>query len=212
MIKAILFDLDNTLLDLADVHFDALNAALYKCNYPIIKYDEHLSLYNGLPTKIKLGMMINKELIKKKDFDKICHLKQEATIDAIQKNISTDKEKIEIMRWLEKQKIKVSCVSNSVRNTINEALERSGLLEYMDHIISNEDIDYPKPNPAGFLQSMALLGASPDETIIVEDSKYGIEAAKAAKVTHVIRVKDPSELTLELIKETIDELTRPMCR
>ncbi len=57
MIKAIIFDLDGVLVDTKDIHFTALNNAIEKvCKIKkTISYDKHLKIYDGLPTKKKIG-------------------------------------------------------------------------------------------------------------------------------------------------------------
>ena len=49
MIKTIIFDLDGVLIESKEIHYKALNEAL-PFNYRI-SYEEHLSTYDGLPTK-----------------------------------------------------------------------------------------------------------------------------------------------------------------
>ena len=55
-IKAVLFDLDGVLVDATEWHFNALNRALSLFGYTISRY-EHLTTYNGLPTRKKLEML-----------------------------------------------------------------------------------------------------------------------------------------------------------
>ena len=52
MIKAIIFDLDGVLVDARELHYEALNRALTKYDCTITR-DEHLSTYDGLPTREK---------------------------------------------------------------------------------------------------------------------------------------------------------------
>ena len=58
MIKLVVFDLDGVLVDARDLHYDAMNLALAdiapEC---VISREEHLSTYDGLPTKKKLGLL-----------------------------------------------------------------------------------------------------------------------------------------------------------
>src|SRR5258708_12894956 len=55
-IKAILFDLDGVLVDATEWHYEALNRALGLFGYNIARF-EHLTTYNGLPTRKKLEML-----------------------------------------------------------------------------------------------------------------------------------------------------------
>ena len=51
MIKGLIFDLDGVLVDTKDLHFLALNEALKKCKIKhVVSYDDHVNIYDGLPT------------------------------------------------------------------------------------------------------------------------------------------------------------------
>ena len=56
LIRAVIFDLDGVLVEAKDWHFDALNKALsiFGCDF---SYEEHLTTYDGLPTKTKIKML-----------------------------------------------------------------------------------------------------------------------------------------------------------
>lgn len=66
MIKAIIFDLDGVLVDTKAIHFKSLNKALKKYENYIIPFEDHSSIYDGLPTKKKLEILMKKKKIKKK--------------------------------------------------------------------------------------------------------------------------------------------------
>ena len=54
MIKLIIFDLDGVLIDAREIHYEALNRAISLVGKEfIINKQEHLSTYDGLPTKKK---------------------------------------------------------------------------------------------------------------------------------------------------------------
>jgi len=58
MNNLVIFDLDGVLIDSREMHYDALNLALEKVDPKyVISRDEHLSLYDGLPTSRKLAML-----------------------------------------------------------------------------------------------------------------------------------------------------------
>lgn len=58
-IKAVLFDMDGVLVEAKDWHYEALNRALDVFGLPISR-SEHLSQYDGLPTRTKLKMLTEK--------------------------------------------------------------------------------------------------------------------------------------------------------
>ncbi len=62
MIKGIIFDLDGVLVDTKDLHFLALNKALKKCNAKeVVSYNDHVNIYDGLPTSKKLEILNQKK-------------------------------------------------------------------------------------------------------------------------------------------------------
>ena len=57
MIKIIIFDLDGVLVDTKKIHFEALNLALKKYNYNEITFEDHVKIFDGLPTNEKLKIL-----------------------------------------------------------------------------------------------------------------------------------------------------------
>ena len=58
MIKLIVFDLDGVLIDAREIHYEALNRAISLVSKDFtINKEEHLSTYDGLPTKNKLELI-----------------------------------------------------------------------------------------------------------------------------------------------------------
>ena len=72
--------------------------------------------------------------------------------------------------------------SSSAKRKIERVFTRFDLHPYFDHIVSGEDFEFSKPNPAIFNEAVAKTGFSKEECIIIEDSTNGIKAAKAAGV------------------------------
>jgi HAD superfamily hydrolase (TIGR01509 family) len=77
-------------------------------------------------------------------------------------------------------------------------LTYAGLLDSIDVLVTNQDVRDPKPNPECYFTAMEILGVSPEETVIIEDSPYGIMAAKASGAL-VVTVKSVDEVTLDLL-------------
>jgi len=75
-------------------------------------------------------------------------------------------------------------------------LSKIGVIEFMDLVLSNEDVRHSKPHPDIYWQAMSLLGKSPKDVLIVEDSPPGLLAASTSGAT-VLRIEAPSDLTYE---------------
>lgn len=197
MNKCVLFDLDGVLVDACDWHYEALNEALYKiCKYKISRED-HLKDFNGLPTKVKLLKLAEKNLISLNDIELIENLKQEFTIKIINKFCKKDFSKIDLFKKLKNQNYKIGCVTNSITETAMMMLKLSGIFEYLDLVLTNQNVRFSKPHPEGYIKAMVILQSLPEDTIIVEDSEKGLEAARLTGAK-VIKVKDSTEVNENL--------------
>jgi HAD superfamily hydrolase (TIGR01509 family) len=77
-------------------------------------------------------------------------------------------------------------------------LKYAGISDFLDVLITNEDVAQPKPSPEGYLLGMKSLKSTPAKTVVVEDGMHGIAAAKAAGA-RVVEVADPSGVSLEIL-------------
>tara|TARA_R100000900_G_scaffold25790_1_gene20336 strand:- start:12458 stop:13813 length:1356 start_codon:yes stop_codon:yes gene_type:complete len=201
MIKLVIFDLDGVLVEAKQLHYEALNEALGE-KYSI-SWSEHLSTYDGLKTRQKLDMLSeNKGLPKNKHNDIWIH-KQNITLKKL-KELESCKKLQNIMSKLSK-KYKIAVCSNSIRKTCLTVLSKLGIMEYMDLVISNEDVQNSKPHPEMYWKAISKMSCLPEETLIVEDSPYGLLAASRSK-SHILRVKNTKEVTLDNIIKKIKDI------
>jgi beta-phosphoglucomutase len=178
-IKAVLFDLDGVLVDATEWHYEALNRALGLFGYTISRY-EHLTTYNGLPTRKKLEMLSVEKGLPRGLHVMLNRIKQKYTREEILTKCTPIFEKEFMIRQLKREGYRIACCSNSIRDSVDLMLRASGILEYFDFFVSNEDVKKPKPDPEMYLQTCQRLGLKPQETVMVEDAGYGVEAARSA--------------------------------
>ncbi len=72
-------------------------------------------------------------------------------------------------------------------------------------ILSNEDVKNSKPHPEIYWKAISEIGVLPEETLIVEDSPYGLLAASRSN-SHILRVNTPKDVTFENINKKINEI------
>ena len=200
MIKLVIFDLDGVLVDACEWHRVALNESLKEVANYEISFSDHYGIFNGLPTRVKLEKLTRLGVIEKNMHEKICNLKQEKTIKIIEKKSKVENEKIELIEWLKSQDIQVACFTNSIRKTANLMLKKAGIFEFLEEIVTNQDVENPKPSPEGYLKIMKNLNKKAHETLIIEDSPKGLEAAKASG-SKVIEVKNATEVDVQLLEK-----------
>jgi beta-phosphoglucomutase len=205
MIRAILFDLDGTLCDCTELHYLSLNKALKEISNFEISRLEHESIFNGLPTKKKLDFLIAANQIQASDKQTIYTLKQQYTQQVIDETLSPDPDKICMLTHLQEQKIKIACITNSITETANHILQITQQFPFIDYLISNNQVKYPKPHPEGYIRAMIYFQTMPEETLIVEDSDVGIQAANASGA-NVWSIKNSYELTHDNMISKLKEL------
>lgn len=83
---------------------------------------------------------------------------------------------------LHEKGVKLILASSSAKRKIEKVFTRFGLHPYFDHVISGEDFEYSKPNPAIFNEAAAVSGFPKTKCVVIEDSTNGIKAAKAAGI------------------------------
>lgn len=197
--ELIIFDLDGVLVDACEWHRLALNAALRDvCNYEI-PLDEHYSTFNGIPTRAKLDILNGYGIVLPEQNASIDALKQQKTVEIINALATPRTEKMDLLQFLRARNMLIACYTNSIRHTTELMLRKTGILNMFHKIITNQDVEYPKPSPEGYIRCMNELQVPASKCAIVEDSPIGIQAATLSGAT-VIAVRGPEEVTLHHLR------------
>jgi HAD superfamily hydrolase (TIGR01509 family) len=205
VVNLIIFDLDGVLVEAKNLHFQALNEALSEIN-PGYKIDwsEHLNKYDGLKTYQKLNLLTQEKGLPKEVHDQVWQRKQHLTLSKLN-TLEQNNELIDTFVKLYNQGYKLAVCSNSIRRTCLTVLSKLGLIEYLDLIISNEDVKNSKPHPEMYWKAISMMSCLPEETLIIEDSPYGLLAAARSK-SYILRVKNPSEVTYNNINNKLNQI------
>ena len=122
-IKLIIFDLDGVLIDAKEIHYEALNRALSSIDDKyVISKEEHLLVYDGLPTKDKLELLTSNKDLPIDSHKEVWKKKQEYTIDVIKDFVTYDKQKVDMMKQLKDDGYMIYVASNSIRPSLQTML------------------------------------------------------------------------------------------
>ena len=205
MIKLIIFDLDGVLVDARELHYNALNDALFLIDEKyVINRDEHLSTYDGLSTTKKLNLLTKNKGLPKSLHNQVWKTKQQMTLKLIDE-FSVDERIRDILKKLKSENYTIACATNSIRETAKLQLIRKGFFEYIDFMYSNQDVKNPKPNSEMYLRCMIKAEVNPNETLIIEDSHIGRKGAISSGGI-LCGVKDTKDVTYNKIKKYINDM------
>lgn len=207
MIKLIIFDLDGVLVEAKNIHYDALNLAIEKYDKNcVIDWNEHLSKYDGLKTQQKLEMLTKDKGLSSKFHKLIWDEKQKITLRLLS-DLKKNNELIELFFLLSENGYKIACCSNSIRKTVLTVLSKLGIIEFFDLIVSNEDVLNSKPHPEMYWKCISKMSVLPEQTLIVEDSPYGLLAASRTN-SHILRVQNPGEVNKNNINKKLQQIEK----
>jgi len=206
-IRLVVFNLDGVLVESHDLHYEALNRALLEeagAEY-VISRDEHLHVYDGLTANQKLNMLeVAKGL--PRDLQRNVWVKKQEHTETLVKEILLPSESIlQTITALKKMCLPVCVASNCIRSSVKSFLIQIGVMDQVDVFLSNEDVDHAKPNPDLYQKACGIFGVDPSNTLVVEDSSKGFEAASRAGC-NLLRVSSPDDVTEFSVKLRIQEL------
>ena len=198
--------MDGVLIEAKDWHYEALNKALSLFGFEISRYD-HLVTFDGLPTSRKLEMLTVERGLPRSLHKFINEMKQQYTMDYVYTCCKPRFIHQYALARLKADGYRLALASNSIRHTIELMIDKAGLTEYMEFMLSNQDVIKAKPNPEIYNTAIKRLGLKPEECLICEDNQNGIQAALASGA-HLFKVDTVNDVTYANLKRRIEEIEK----
>jgi beta-phosphoglucomutase len=197
MFEAVIFDWDGTLADTRRVIVQSFQQAVKEANLHVT--DEYIERRIGIGAAdtfrdiLKSANMMPDEKLVKRLVDRKSQLEIE-----LAGQVRLFPGACELLEELH-GKVKVALASMNNRSVITHMVQINGLKKYFLFILTAESISHSKPSPEIFLKAASELKVSPQRSIVLEDSIFGVRAAKAGgmgcvAVTTGVYSKDELEL------------------
>ena len=203
-ILAVIFDMDGVLIDARQWHFKALKIALADHGFELDD-DYHEAMLDGLPTKDKLEILKKEFGLKQSLFGSIDRHKQKITIELAKQLCRPEQDKKDLLTFLQNCGLRLGLCSNAKQSSIDLFMKLADLSSYFDFMLSCENVPHPKPSPDIYIRGMEILGSKPENTLIVEDSDFGYDAAVKSGA-HVLRVSGPDDVNIDFLTQRYTNL------
>ncbi|MFV0381945.1 MAG: HAD family hydrolase [Breznakia sp.] len=187
MVKAVIFDMDGVLVDSEIIYVKTFQQILEEYKIPCMQEDLYAIVGSSEERTIALLDQISNPILSGRElFDLVIRYHEEHPVDyasCIQKGVK------ETLQYLKEQKYKIGLASSSSKENILQVLGDCEIAEYFEVISSGYDFEESKPNPEIYITTMQKLGVCAKECVVLEDSYYGILAAKRAGI-HTVAKRD----------------------
>ncbi|MBB3320005.1 MULTISPECIES: HAD family phosphatase [unclassified Rhizobium] len=196
--RAVLFDMDGTLVDSEPLHFDAMSRAVTAMGY--VLPEEFANVLTGM-SGADCHALLQQTIGFKPSLSEYTGAKYRSYLEAaptLHRRRGADA----ALALLADNSVPFAIVSNSDRMIVDANLRAVGLQSPGLISVSRSDVRRGKPDPEPFLRAAYLLGIDPADCIVVEDSIPGATAGHAAGMM-VIGWPEPHRDDLVFPEDTI---------
>ena len=210
MLRTVIFDFDGVITDSEVLHLRAFNKVLTRFNLEIDRKDADCFKQLIADGMLKVDKRRIPELIDQKNhvFEELAGTEGK-TIEGVH----------ELLNMLGRNNIPMAICSGALLTEIELLLEDAKLRHFFAVIVSAEHVKKGKPHPDGFLLALKKLNSvipaqagnqnpiRADQCIVIEDSLWGLQAAKAAGMHSIAVTNSYDAEQLHLAEKIVDKLS-----
>jgi HAD superfamily hydrolase (TIGR01509 family) len=201
---AVIFDCDGTLVDSEPLARTAWERALAPYGYALTDADAESSI--GLPYPRVHAYFAARAALP--DADAFWGEFTGELFGLIDADLVVFDDAVAAARSLRSRGVPVAVASSSPRDRLSRTLERAGLLDSFDVVVSGDEVEHGKPAPDMFLLAASRLGVEASACVVIEDSPPGVQAGLAAGMFTLAVCRVPgTEASLAAADRVVDTVT-----
>lgn len=178
MALAYIFDMDGVIIDSEPIHFEVDIETME--HYGLSITHEQLERFVGM-TNPEMWAILKQEYPLTDTVEEIIEVQLASKISKLRASNLTPIDGIaQLLHELNRSNIPIGLASSSPRRFITEVLSKFQIERYFQAVVSGEEVDKGKPAPDVYYEAARQLGVAPESCVVIEDSRNGIRAAKAA--------------------------------
>lgn len=202
MIRAILFDMDGTLID-SEPNYRIADQQFLK-DYGIELPEEVWDSFIGIGSE-KMIEYVKKHYGLEGETEELLKIKDRYFHEIASQKTEVFPATVRLLDQLKERGFPCAIATGSSKRTLKFSLEATGLLDRFEATVSSEEVAHGKPEPDVFLEAARRIGAEPEECLVLEDSRSGIMAAIAAGM-RVVALPSVSSLEDDPLLKEVDLL------
>jgi HAD superfamily hydrolase (TIGR01509 family) len=216
MLHLVVFDFDGVIADSEPVHYEAFRQSL-ETDGIVVTWRDYCQRYLGYTDQEAVehiladaGRAVTPVLV-----NAIVQRKSARFAQRLQEHCVILPGVVDLLDDLRAQGIARAICSGAQRHEVETVVEQAGLRPHFEVIVAAEDVRAGKPDPQGYLLSLQKINArrngqmalAPQDCVVIEDSLWGIQAAKAARMPCLAVTTTYPANALELADEVAKDLT-----
>lgn len=180
-IKAIIYDVDGTLINSEPVHVRAWDSALQHYNHRVSDLSHGLQSTMAGKKPLVIAQIMIDELQLPIDAKTLLKYKTD-TFMALADTIDFMPGAVDSIKRFKIAGYKLGIGTSLDREYLAQLLNRQNILDLFDSIVTGDQVANGKPHPETYLTVANTLDLEPSECLVLEDATSGVKAAKSAGV------------------------------
>lgn len=203
--RAIIFDLDGTIVYSHPIHFEAYFRLFEEFGIRW-NFEEFNNLFAGTGARFIIDKVLRENNIADFDLETLVRRKRDMFDELVgEKPLTTVRGFFDFLTRINGSNLPRAIASGSHYNNIVTMIRNIGVLSDFPILVSAQDIARPKPAPDVFLKAAEELGVLPSECLVIEDTDFGILAAKRAGM-RAIGLTTTTDDREKLVRAGADEI------